>query len=147
MINRVLIRSLSTIAVLLCSCGASEEQTKPPDLIRQESTIDFRSSEDTVLTSRPAGEAVEETSSAERPIRFMVQIGAFANPVNASRVQDLARERFGIPVFNDYRTDLRLYQVRIGFFEDREAATTFRAELMQKFPGDYHDAWIVELLP
>lgn len=133
-------------SLLLFSCGSTEEQTKPPGPPPEPGPIGFKSTKDTVLTIRPPAEVVTEETE-ERVIRYMVQIGAFSNPVNASRVQELARERFGIPVFNDYRTDLKLYQVRIGFFEDRTAAVAFRGELIREFPGDYYDAWIVELLP
>jgi len=138
---------LCVIGFLVLSCGSTETQTVPAEQAPEQSPIGFQSTKDTVLTSRPPEETHEEPIRGERAIRYMVQIGAFVNPVNASRVQELARERFGIPVFNDYRSDLRLYQVRIGFFEERSDAVSFRTKLIRAFPEEYHDAWIVELLP
>ena len=75
----------------------------------------------------------------------MVQIGAFQDPANASAVQLRARERFHTPVLNDYHTGLKLYQVRIGFFEDYQSANRFRSQMVREHPADYGDSWIVQL--
>ena len=75
----------------------------------------------------------------------MVQIGAFKDPKNASRMQVTARQRYHLPVLNDYNTKYALYQIRIGFFESREAAQTFRQQMSQEHPHDYKDSWVVQL--
>lgn len=75
----------------------------------------------------------------------MVQIGAFKDPYNASRIQTLARARYRIPVLNDFHPVYGLYQIRIGFFETVEAARGFRDRLRQEFPNDYADSWVVQL--
>jgi len=100
---------------------------------------------DTVATAHLPGEGSADSRNGERSIRFMVQIGAFQDPANASAVQLLARERYRIPVLNDYHVGLKLYQVRIGFFENYQSAGKFRAQMIQEHPGDYSDSWIVQL--
>jgi hypothetical protein len=75
----------------------------------------------------------------------MVQIGAFKDPQLATGVQTRARERYHLPVLNDYNILVGLYQIRIGFFETRDAANDFKARMMKAFPEDYKDAWVVQL--
>jgi cell division septation protein DedD len=75
----------------------------------------------------------------------MVQIGAFKDAQNASRIQALARERYHQPVFNDYNTAISLYQIRLGFFETREAAREFRDRMAREFPEEYKDSWVAQL--
>ncbi len=131
----------------LGACGSGKEQTQPPAPPPQpvETPLSFNTSTDTIATSHRGDGATGESLDAHRGIRFMVQIGAFQDPVNASAVQGLARDRYHIPVLNDYHPVLKLYQVRIGFFEDYESARTFRTQLIQEHPKDYADAWIVQL--
>ena len=81
----------------------------------------------------------------EYQIKFMVQIGAFKDPQYASAVQTAARERYHMPVLNDYNTSYALYQIRIGFFETKEAAYAFRLRMRREYPADYRDAWVVQL--
>lgn len=78
-------------------------------------------------------------------IRYMVQIGAFKDPQYAAAVQTAARDRYHLPVLNDFNTSHALYQIRIGFFETREDAYNFRQKMRKDFPGDYKDAWVVQL--
>ncbi len=75
----------------------------------------------------------------------MVQVGAYKDPQNANTVQVAARERYHLPVLNDYHTVLGLYQIRIGFFETREAAQDFLGKMQHDYPSDYKDSWIVQL--
>ena len=134
-------------ALVLAACRTSREQSDPPPppSPAPETPISFRASTDTVATTHPEGEGTAESQNGNRDIRFMVQIGAFQNPANASVVQRLARERYHKPVLNDYHTGLKLYQVRIGFFEDYQSASGFRSQMIQEHPSDYRDAWIVQL--
>jgi len=146
------VKRLASILIILVpfileACGTSKEQTQPPVPPPQqpETPISFKTSTDTIATSHRGEGRTGESAEADSGIRFMVQIGAFQDPVNASAVQGLARDRYHIPVLNDYHPVLKLYQVRIGFFEDYESARTFRSKLIQKHPKDYKDAWIVQL--
>ncbi len=140
--------------VSVLGCGSTEETTeqappqpqpvvvaKPPV---QEKPV-FETRTDTVSTVRKAERHPGGANRREAQIRFMVQIGAFKDPQNASRVQTTARQRYHLPVLNDYHTKLALYQIRIGFFETREAAVSFRSRMMREFPEDYKDTWVVQL--
>lgn len=89
----------------------------------------------------------EDTSASQAGagIRYMVQIGAFREAQHATAVQTLARERFELPVVNDYNAQRKLYQVRVGFFETEAEALDFRARLIKEYRNDYWDAWAVQI--
>ncbi len=108
--------------------------------------MEFESQTDTVNAVHTE-EGAQRVSGGQPQIRFMVQIGAFRDPHLASNVQNTARQRFKLPVLNDYNTQLSLYQIRIGFFVTREAALAFREQMQRNFPGDYTDSWLVQLKP
>lgn len=156
-------RYLATVALLtalLAGCGtpeyATDQRVPPPtipppyvvpDTVRPEPPLSFRIQSDTVATAGTPG-AAPQGSTAESPdIRYMVQIGSFRNAANAAAIQARARERYGVPVVNDYNTITGLYQIRIGFFETREAALALRNRLAREFPEEYGDAWVVRLAP
>ena len=128
-------------------CRGTDEATRsapPPEPPPPPPGLEFETKQDTVLaldTQIPAPSA--DTRIPQ--IRYMVQIGAFKDPKLASGVQTVARDRFHLPVLNDYNTQLELYQVRIGFFETYESAAEFRRKLQTEFPPDYKDSWIVQL--
>jgi len=130
---------------LAAGCTSSEQQAEPSSP-KTDRPLEFTSRTDTINMSRSNGSPPADEADSNHEIRYMVQIGAFSNPLNASRAQEIARQRFGVPVLNDYHTGLRLYQVRIGFFEDRESAAAFRQQLISEYPDDYRDAWIVQLI-
>ncbi len=152
MSHRVALIALPVL--VMWGCGSTEETTeqippKPqPEVVvkppAQEKPV-FETRTDTVATVRKADRHAAGMNRREPQIRFMVQIGAFKDPQNASRVQITARQRYHLPVLNDYHTRLGLYQIRIGFFETREAAEGFRLEMMRDFPRDYGDTWVVQL--
>jgi hypothetical protein len=75
----------------------------------------------------------------------MVQIGAFKDPHLATAVQSSARQRFHMPVLNDYNIQVGLYQIRLGFFETRSSAHAFRRKMAAEYPADYKDSWVVQL--
>lgn len=108
-------------------------------------TLRLETRTDTIQTERNAMPGVRNGDTERDTIRFMVQIGAFKNPRNASKVQQEARTRFRLPVVNDYHTKYSLYQIRIGFFVTRDEAEVFRKKLQREYPGDYSDAWVVTL--
>jgi cell division septation protein DedD len=144
----ITITLIAFTALILSACGATKEQSTPEPVVPspppKEAPVSFRTSTDTIATSPHGGEETGDLQTGER-IRFMIQIGAFRDPANASAVQLRARERYRVPVLNDYHTGLKLYQVRIGFFEDYASADKFRLQLVQEHPADYRDAWIVQL--
>ena len=107
--------------------------------------LGFETRVDTINTVSEGDHATAVEGRRERQIRFMIQIGAFKDARNASRIQGVARERYHLPVLNDYHTRLGLYQIRIGFFETREQAMVFRQQMKTGFPTDYKDAWVVQL--
>ena len=136
----------------MTSCGTLQDSAEhptqaPPDTThRHPAGMTFETRTDTVATTvRHKKPEPGATTDRSVPIRFMVQIGAFKDPEAASKVQVLARERYRLPVLNDYHTTYALYQIRIGFFETRKAADLFRRRMQQEFPGDYKDAWVVQL--
>ncbi len=137
--------------VALFGCGSSEEVREPPPapstpaVQRTQQKLGFETRVDTVKTVTEGEHAGTAETPRERQIRFMIQIGAFKDARNASRIQGIARERYHLPVLNDYHTRLGLYQIRIGFFETREQALVFRQQMQSGFPTDYKDAWVVQL--
>jgi hypothetical protein len=133
---------------LLAGCGSTQEVDTgwlESDTTSQRQTTLFETRTDTVATV--GAKHVTESSSPYNSslVRFMVQIGAFRDPLFASTVQATARLRYKLPVVNDYNAGRRLYQIRIGFFEAEEAARAFIAQLRTEYPHDYKDAWIVQI--
>jgi cell division septation protein DedD len=137
------------LAIGTAGCGSgeevTEEETVAPDTVRVPEPVRFETQIDTVHTQRNSRPAVTSPHTIPEGIRFMVQIGAFKNPRNASTLQQEARARFHQPVLNDYHTTYSLYQIRIGFFATREEAEQFKHHMQEQFPGDYRDAWVVQL--
>lgn len=119
-----------------------EERAEPP---AQDEQTTFVTRTDTVTTQGSEQTAAPSTSHSPVSVRFTVQIGSYRNTRYASEVQMLARERFNLPVVNDYNATRRLYQIRIGFFETDKQAAEFLAKLRAKHPNDYKDAWIVQI--
>ncbi len=151
---KALLRTMLLAPVLvLVGCGSTEEAAQtpapPPPPVPAAQEVrpkpDFETRTDTVAAVRRTSGARANPSHHTPQIRFMVQIGAFKDPENASRVQTLARERYHLPVVNDYHTKLALYQIRIGFFETRSEADVFRARMKQEHPTEYSDSWVVQL--
>jgi cell division protein FtsN len=132
-------------------CGTSDQAQLPPPPpvpeVKEEAPahVEFRTRTDTVAvvhsttpdSSAPAGGGVA--------LRYMVQIGAFKDPQLATAVQAAARQRYQLPVLNDYNPLVGLYQIRIGSFSSREAATEFKNQMQREFPTEYKDSWIVQL--
>jgi len=132
-------------------CGATEEIQEPtappprPAAKEETARMKFASKTDTVSVTQTGRSDSMNAPGREPEIRFMVQIGAFKNPPLAAAVQTLARTRYRMPVLNDYALKAGLYQIRIGFFETREAAMAFRAKMQKDYPEEYRDAWVVQL--
>ncbi|MBP1646834.1 MAG: Sporulation related domain [Bacteroidetes bacterium] len=131
-------------------CGSSEGTRQPTPSAtsagEQAPRLGFETSVDTVNTVSEGDHAGATETPREGQIRFMIQIGAFKDARNANRIQGITRERYHLPVLNDYNIKLDLYQIRIGFFETREQALLFRQQMQAGFPSDYKDAWVVQLI-
>lgn len=140
------------LAALLVGCSTSDEATRTSK--RGTDTLSVRASgtqlttnQDTVVASvttqsktstRHAPEAAVAASMA-----FTVQIGAFAEPKNALRAQQVAKELFEhYPVFNQFEASLKLYRVSIGKFESREEALALLKEVMKVLPKEYTECWV-----
>jgi cell division protein FtsN len=140
---------LLVAGLAIAGCGPSSETDRellfpPPDTTAQLHRATFETQTDTVpAVGSKQEEPVSPYNSA--PVRFMVQIGAFREATFASTVQTLARERYQLPVVNDYNATRKIFQVRIGFFETLEDATDFLVKLRADYPLDYGSAWIVRL--
>lgn len=136
------------ILFTLWGCSSSQEASEAtsneadPEAKQR---LGFETSVDTVKTESEGTQAKAAETPQEQGIRFMIQIGAYKDARNASRIQGIARERYHLPVLNDYNVLLGLYQIRIGVFETREQATTFRQRIQTDYPSEYKDAWIVQL--
>ena len=106
----------------------------------------FETRTDTVVAEGedPADESKPKPAEA-RGAQYTVQIGAFKNAKLAGTTQALARQRYLLPVVNDYHMQRRRYQVRIGFFDTHEAAKEFCAQMKKEFPAEYKNAWVAQL--
>jgi hypothetical protein len=107
--------------------------------------IELESRTDTVSTLHREEGETDTLHATGHQIRFMVQVGAFRDPLLASRIQRDTRNRYHLPVLNDYHAALKLYQIRVGFFSSREEAHLFRQKMIEQFPADYNDSWVVQL--
>lgn len=122
--------------------GESIAVPAPPPPPPQE----FRSRTDTVSAEqKAAGIPKEDESGAPVLIRYLVQVGAFKDPMLADAAHSTAKQRFALTVLNDYNPLVGLYQIRIGFFDTKEEAQTFRDKIKKEFPEDYRDSWIVQI--
>ncbi len=143
---------LFIIAALgVAGCGTASESDRrwlqlPPDSAEQGRASMFETRLDTVAAQQQKERAAQ---GALQPggARFAVQIGSFRIRRNASAAQALARERFQLPVVSDYNTTHRRYQIRVGFFPTREEAMAFRTRIINEYPREYADAWVVRIAP
>lgn len=146
------LRPLLTACLLaLAGCAVTEEATEmsgSPPLTGPEQTqtppVAFETRVDTIEARKADDPAHIETEKAETEIHWAVQIGAFKDPRNASIVQSLARERYSVPVLNEFNPDLSLYQIRIGSFATREEARVLLRRMQAEYPGEYKDSWVVQ---
>jgi cell division septation protein DedD len=115
------------------------------DTTAQERKANFETRTDTVTTEGTKQRAESSSLFNSAQVRFMVQIGSFTDATNASNVQLTARQRYQLPVVNDYNAARRRYQIRIGFFEMEDTANEFLLKLRTDFPQDYRDAWVVQI--
>ena len=152
-------------SVLWIGCGSSEEtgekkeeKSPPPEVVQkpaEQPLKDAQNSEsktDTVTvnvqnTQRPMYDQKSSSQKYSIPSgKFSVQIGAYKMPDNAERVASLAKERFVTNVYTIPDKASDLYKVMVGDFSLKEDARKFRDDMAQKYPGDYKDAWVSEII-
>ncbi len=131
-------------------CGTSTESDRrwlqvPADSAARPPEPGFETRTDTVAAQQQKESAGLGTSQKVTGARYAVQIGSFRVQRNASRTLAQARQRFQQPVVNDYNSARRRYQIRVGFFLTREEAEVFRAKIINEFPQEYGDAWVVRI--
>lgn len=141
---------LISLAAVACGCGTMRDTDRlwlqlPPDTVAQALQPEFETRVDTIAVQRATDTTAQGNVSSVGTVRFSVQIGAFRNHRLAGTAQSRARARFKLPVVNDYIPTHRLYHVRVGFFETREEAERFRSKIIQHYPKEYDDAWIVRI--
>jgi cell division protein FtsN len=149
----VILSLLFCSAALLTGCSSGEQSQEeppaPPPLTPMEQPkapeVEFEMKTDTVDAVKRFERVGGDSGSTQVGVRYLVQIGAFKEPQNASAAQVKARERFAQTVLNDFDKVTGLYQIRIGFFETREGAEAFRQKIKTEYPGEYTGSWIVTL--
>jgi cell division septation protein DedD len=125
---------------------ATAPVTPPPDATpAQQPPGEFVAGVDTIEAAGTAGAVVADSSLTEAEALFSVQIGAYKEPVNASAAQSTARERYNLPVLNEFQERPGLYRIRIGAFASREEAAAHLARMRSEFPVDYKDSFILQL--
>jgi cell division septation protein DedD len=100
---------------------------------------------DTIEAAGTAEAVVADSTLAEGEVRFSIQIGAFKEPANASATQARARERYTLPVLNEFQEHTGLYRIRIGSFTTREEAQSHLQRMKTDFPADYKRSFILQL--
>lgn len=133
------------LAIACFGCGSSKDAFDSNSTDQERQRIGFETRVDTVKTESDGNLPKGNDMPRERQTQFMVQIGAYKSASSASRIQEIARDRFHLPITNDFDKPLGLYQIRVGFFETREQAVVFRQKIQSQYPSEYHDAWIVQL--
>ena len=152
---------------VLGGCGSSEESTQ-----KKESTpppAEQKPAEQTAKSEQPAPAKIDTVNvvnvqTAPKPTyepkttppaiqssqtsmgNFSVQIGAYKTEENAERAASLAKERLGINVQTVTDKTDYLFKVLVGSFLTREEARKLRDEIALKYPGDYKDAWVKEMV-
>jgi cell division septation protein DedD len=150
--------SALALPLILSGCGSAEEaveEAPPPAEPRAQSftpaqdppprKVEFETRTDTVTATHAGALTPAGNPARGAQIRYMVQIGAFKDPKNASTVQAETRRRYHVPVLNDFNSPRGLYQIRLGFFESRESASAFRQKMIDEYPLEYKDSWVVQL--
>jgi cell division septation protein DedD len=119
--------------------------TPPPQTPAQQQPEEFVARVDTIEAAGTAGTAGTDTTLADGEVLFSIQIGAYKEPANASAAQSHARERYTLPVLNEFQERPGLYRIRIGNFATREEAAAQLARMRTAFPADYRDSFILQL--
>ena len=148
--NLLFTLTAASLALYIGGCSASEE-TEKEEGVKQEAPAEKQPTmkKDTAevkvvppAKSEPMKEAATEGAAV---MVYGVQVGAFESSENAGRVERALKARFSQPVHRFYDETTKLYKVSVGSFATKDQALEFRKTLNEKYPGEYNDAWIVEV--
>jgi cell division septation protein DedD len=155
---RTILRNLLTIGaafvltLYLGACTASEEAEREegvteeaPTKAPEPTTMKKDTAEVKVVPPAPAETPRESRPEVSTAIVYAVQVGAYENAENASRAEKLLKARFTQAVRTYYDQTTKLHKVSIGSFGTKDQALEFRKLLYERYPGEYQDAWIVEV--
>lgn len=152
--NSVSVIAACALVMYIGGCSASEEAEqeegakqefpaeKQPDA---KTTMTKDTAEVKVIPPAKFEPAKEVKTEGEAVMIYAVQIGAFESPDNAARAEQTLKSRSTYPVRRNYDEVTKLYKVSIGSFATKDQALEFRKTLNEKYPGEYKDAWIVEV--
>lgn len=138
---------LASAVLYLSGCKASEKleqeemETPPEEAVVNGDTPEVK----VVPLPRTETESAPAPSTAAPTMVYAVQIGAFEYPDNALRIEQQAKARFTQPVRRVFDNGTKLYKVSVGSFPLKDQALEFRKTIQQRYPGEYTDAWIVEV--
>jgi cell division septation protein DedD len=145
----VITAALVTV-LYLGACTASEE-AEQEEGVDQEAPAPTEPAAPTTMKKDTAEVKVvppgvtEPVAPTTPMVLYAVQIGAYENDTNAQHAEQLIRARFTQPVRKYFDETTRLYKVSVGSFPTKDQALEFRKLLNEKYPGEYQDAWIVEV--
>ncbi len=140
------------LSALVAGCSATDTATQAPKPLADTLSVEASSTrlttnQDTVVaslrTQSKSFTPAAPDSTLAPALVYTVQIGAFAEPKNALRAQQIAKDLFGAyPVFNQFEASLKLYRVSIGTFESRDEALAFLKEVIKVLPKEYSACWV-----
>jgi cell division septation protein DedD len=152
-----LLASTAALAVVLYigGCTASEEAEQEEE-VKQEAPAPTQPETKTTMKKDTAEVKIVPPANPEpekemkpaptTPVTlYAVQIGAFVSEANASRAEETIKARFAHPVRKYFDETTKLYKVSVGSFSTKDQALELRKLLNEKYPGEYVDAWIVEV--
>lgn len=156
---RDLLSSIPVFLLSLClaGCTASEEteyeyedevetQPPPPNVVVKKDTAEVKVVTPAITEPEKSPKPAVPPPVVSTPVMvYAVQIGAFEIPENADGVEQVAKWRFTLPVRKYYDGETNLYKVTVGSFASKDEALEWRKILNEKYPGEYRDAWIVEI--
>jgi cell division septation protein DedD len=76
---------------------------------------------------------------------FVLQLGAFQQSANATRIGELFKKRSSQPVNLLFDPAVKMYRIMVGNFATKEEAMAFQAQLKKDFPKDYDESWVAEM--
>lgn len=143
------------LVLYLGGCSASEE-AEQEEGVKQEAPAPAQPETKTTMKKDTAEVKVVPPANVEpqqemKPAPttsatlYAVQIGAFESEANANHAEETIKARFTYPVRKYFDGTTKLYKVSIGSFSTKDQALEFRKSLNEKYPGEYQDAWIVEV--
>lgn len=136
------------IAINGCTTTGASREGDPPagEIIGEQRNLpaDTGKPVDRVI-GQPATESHAGSLPRTQSGKFTIQIGAYQEREGAERIAEIAKGRLSLPVEVLEDPVQRLYKVFVGRFQTKEEARNFRDDLIQRYPGDYTDAWVNEL--